>query len=229
MLQQKQNELPEVESVLYEDGMGLVGWVNGQRILVGNRTLMHKYNVETPSEDYEEKYLIEGRYISYLAQAGELITMFVTTYSPSRDIVTELQRGEQNGLSYLIRTTDCNITAERIAEDFGIFHRSIKVLPTGLGNVCKEAQLQQEDTSRAYLGTRGKLSSLIRAVSGCLRIKSNISLTIVIQLIAIVLGVLLGAALCLYATNAVVGTIEILVYMLFWAIASVVAPIIQKP
>ena len=229
MLQQKQNELPEVESVLYEDGMGLVGWVNGQRILVGNRTLMHKYNVETPSEDYEEKYIIEGRYISYLAQAGELITMFVTTYSPSRDIVTELQRGEQNGLSYLIRTTDCNITAERIADDFGIFHRSIKVLPTGLGNVCKEAQLQQEDTSRAYLGTRGKISSLIRAVSGCLRIKSNISLTIVIQLIAIILGVLLVAALCLYATNAVIGTIEILVYMLFWAIASVVAPAIQKP
>ncbi len=229
MLQQKQSQLPEVESVLYEDEMGLVGWVNGQRILVGNRTLMHKYNVETPSEDYEEKYLIEGRYVSYLAQAGELITMFVTTYSPSRDIITELQRGEQNGLSYLIRTTDCNITEERIAEDFGIFYRSIKVLPTGLGNVCKEAQLQQEDSSRAYLGTRGKISSLIRAVSGCLRIKSNISLTIVIQLIAIVLGLLLVSALCLYATNAVIGTMEILIYMLFWAVASVVAPAIQKP
>ncbi len=229
VLQQKSNVLPEVESVLYEDNMGLVGRVQGQRILVGNRNLMQKYNIETPSADYEEKYHIEGRQITYLAQAGELISMFVTTYTPDKKIMEELQRGEANGLSYLIRTTDCNITGERIAEDFGIFFRSVKVLPTGLGNVCKEAQSQQEDSSRAYLGTRGKLSSLIRGVSGCIRIKSNISLTIVIQLIAVVLGLLLVATLCLYATNAVLGTLEILVYSLFWAAAAIIAPAIQKP
>ncbi len=229
VLQQKSNVLPEVESVLYEDNMGLVGRVQGQRILVGNRNLMQKYNIETPSADYEEKYHIEGRQITYLAQAGELISMFVTTYTPDKKIMEELQRGEANGLSYLVRTTDCNITGERLAEDFGIFFRSVKVLPTGLGNVCKEAQSQQEDTSRAYLGTRGKLSSLIRGVSGCIRIKSNISLTIVIQLIAVVLGLLLVATLCLYATNAVLGTIEILIYSLFWAAAAIIAPAIQKP
>ncbi len=229
MLQQKSGALPEVESVLYEDNMGLVGRVKGQRILVGNRNLMQKYNIETPSADYEEKYHIEGRQITYLAQAGELISMFVTTYTPDKKIMEELQRGEANGLSYLVRTTDCNITGERIAEDFGIFFRSVKVLPTGLGNVCKEAQSQQEDTSRAYLGTRGKLSSLIRGVSGCIRIKSNISLTIVIQLVAVVLGLLLVATLCLYATNAVLGTIEILIYSLFWAAAAIIAPAIQKP
>jgi cation transport ATPase len=229
MLHQHDSVLPEVESVLYEDNMGLIGRVKGQRVLVGNRALMQKYNIETPSEDYEEKYHIEGRQITYLAQAGELISMFVTTYTPEKSIAQELQRGEANGLCYLIRTTDCNITSERVAEDFGLFFRSVKVLPTGLGNVCMEAQSQQEETSRAYLGTRGKLSSLVRGVSGCIRIKSNISLTVVIQLIAVVLGLLLVATLCLYATNAVLGTVEILVYCLFWALAAVIAPAIQKP
>lgn len=229
MLKQMEGILPEVESVLYEDNMGLVGRVKGERILVGNRTLMQKYNIETPSEDYEEKYIIEGRQVTYLAQAGELISMFVTTYTPDKEIMEEMRRGEANGLSFLIRTTDCNVTAEKIADDFGIFYRSVKVLPTGLGNVCKEAQSQQEDTSRAYLGTRGKISSLIRGVSGCLRIKSNISLTIVIQLISIILGLLLVATLCLYASNAVLGTLEILIYCVFWAAAAVIAPAVQKP
>lgn len=221
-------KLPEVESVLYEDTMGLVGRVNGERILVGNRTLMRKYNIETPSEDYEEKYHIEGRQVTYLAQAGELISMFVTTYTPDPEIISALRKGEQRGLSYLIRTTDCNITAEQIAEDFGLFLRSIKILSTGLGNVCKEAQSQVEEKSRAYLGTRGKVSSMVRGIAGCVHIKSNISLAIVIQLIAMVLGLLLVAALCLYATTAVLGTMQIMIYSLFWAFAALLAPLIWR-
>ena len=221
-------KLPEVESVLYEDTMGLVGRVDGERILVGNRTLMRKYNIETPSEDYEEKYLIEGRQITYLAQAGELISMFVTTYTPDPEIISALRKGEQRGLSYLIRTTDCNITAEQIAEDFGLFLRSIKVLPTGLGNVCKEAQSQVEERSRAYLGTRGQISSMVRGIAGCVHIKSNISLAIVIQLIAMILGLLLVATLCLYATTAVLGTLQILIYSLFWAAATLLSPLIWR-
>ena len=221
--------LPEVESVLYEDGMGLVGRVNGERILVGNRTLLHKYNIDTPSEDYEEKYLIEGRQITYLAQGSELISMFVTTYTTDKEVMDALQRGEVDGLCYLIRTTDCNITADSIARDFNLFHRSIKVLPTGLGNVCKEAQSQMEEQSRAYLGTRGKISSMVRGVAGCVRIKGNISLAIVIQLIALILGLLLVASLCLYGATSVLGTMQILCYSLFWALSAIIAPLIQKP
>lgn len=229
ILNKEQNDaLPEVETVLYEDGMGLVGRVNGQRVLVGNRTLMHKYNINTPSEDYEEKYLIEGRRITYLAQQGELISMFVTTYNPDPEIAKALQKGEQSGLSYLIRTTDCNVTAERIAEDFALYFRSIKILPTGLGNVCKEAQSQREEKSRAYLGTEGKISSMIRGVAGCINIKGNISLAIVVQLIALIIGLLLVATLCLYAGNEVVGTIQVLIYALFWSIATLVSPLIQR-
>ena len=220
--------LPEVESVLYEDGMGLVGRVNGERILVGNRTLMHKYNIQTPSEDYEEKYHIEGRQVTYLAQAGELISMFVTTYTPEPELISALRNGERNGLTFLIRTTDCNISAEQIAEDFGLFNRSVRVLPTGLGNVCKEVQSRSEDKSRAYLGTRGKVASMVRGVAGCVHIKSNISLAIVIQLIAMILGLLLVSALCLYATNAVLGTLSIMIYSLFWALAAMISPLIWR-
>lgn len=228
IIQKEHNLIPVVESVLYEDGMGLVGRVKGERILVGNRNLMHKYNIETPSEDYEEKYHIEGRQISYLAQAGELIAMFVTTYTPDKKITEEMQRGELSGLCYLVRTTDCNVTADLIAEDFGIFFRSVKVLPTGLANVCKEAQSQTEEASRAYLGTRGSIASLIRGVSGCVCIKSNISLAVIIQLIAMILGLLLVATLCLYASCNVLGTIEILLYSVFWGLAAIIAPSIRK-
>lgn len=221
--------LPRVESVLYEDEMGLVGWVRGERILVGSRSLMEKYNIDTPSADYEEKYHLEDKEITYLSRAGQLVAMFVVKYHADPAVMEELHRGELNGISFLVRTTDCNITSERIAEDFGIFFRSVKVLPTGLGSVCKEVREQTEETSRAYLATRGHFTALLRGVTGCVKLSSNISLTVVIQLISVVLGILLTALLCLYAGPGVLGTLEMLIYAVFWGASAVIAPLIKKP
>ena len=68
-----------------------------------------------------------------------------------------------------------------------------------------------------------------RAVSGCVKIKQNISLAIVIQLIAVILGLLIATPLVLYANVGVMGTLEVLIYALFWAAAAIIAPAIQKP
>ncbi len=221
--------LPEVESVLYEDELGLVGWINGERILVGSRALMEKYQVETPSDDYEDKFSSNGRQITYLARAGRPVAMLVTRYHADPELKSEMQRAEANGISFLIRTTDHNITDDLVAQLYNLFYRSIKVLPTGLGNVLKEAQGVTEESSRAYLITHGKPSALARAVSGSVKIKQNISLAIVIQLIAVILGILIASPLVLYASVGVMGTLEVLIYALFWAAAAIIAPAIQKP
>ncbi len=220
--------LPEVESVLYEDNMGLVGWINSERILVGSRDLMAKYNVEAPRIEYEEKYTSEGKQVTYLSRAGRLIAMFVTRYRADAELKSEMQRAETNGISFLIRTTDFNITNDLVAKLYDLFYRSIRVLPTGLGSVLKETQSVREESSRSYLITGGKTSSLSRAVSGCVKITHNISLAIVIQLIAAILGILLSATLSLYAGVGVMGSLEVLIYVLFWSIATIAAPALQK-
>lgn len=221
--------LPEVESVLYEDEIGLVGWINSERILVGSRTLMEKYSVEVPNMEYEEKYTSQGRQVTYLSRAGRLVAMFVTKYIADPQLKAEMQRAETNGISFLIRTTDYNVTNDLIANLYDLFYRSIKVLPTGLGNVLKEAEDTVEETSRSYLITNGKAASLARAVTGCVKIKHNISLSIIIQLIAVILGLLVASTLSLYAGVSVMGSLEVLIYALFWGAAAVFAPALQKP
>jgi hypothetical protein len=229
VMEETKETLPEVESVLYEDEMGLVGWINSERILVGSRRLMEKYNVQTPRKEYEENYIKAGKQITYISRAGRLVAMFVTSYSADSELKSELQRAEANGISFLIRTTDYNITNDLVAKKYNLFYRSIKVLPTGLGNVLKESEGIKEESSRAYLITGGKISSLARAVSGSVIIKHNISLSIMIQLIAIVLGLLVGATLSLYASVDVMGSLEVLIYSVFWAAAAIVAPALRKP
>lgn len=221
--------LPEVESVLYEDEIGLVGWIKSERILVGSRTLMEKYSVEVPNMEYEEKYTSQGRQVTYLSRAGRLVAMFVTRYTPDAQLKAEMQRAETNGISFLIRTTDYNVTNDLIAKLYDLFYRSIKVLPTGLGNVLKEAEDTVEETSRSYLITNGKAASLARAVTGCVKIKHNILLSIIIQLIAVIFGLLVASTLSLYAGVQVMGSLEVLIYALFWGAAAVFAPAVQKP
>ena len=221
--------LPEVESVLYEDEIGLVGWIKSERILVGSRTLMEKYSVEVPNMGYEEKYTSQGRQVTYLSRAGRLVAMFVTRYTPDAQLKAEMQRAETNGISFLIRTTDYNVTNDLVAKLYDLFYRSIKVLPTGLGNVLREAEDTVEETSRSYLITNGKAASLARAVTGCVKIKHNISLSIIIQLIAVIFGLLVASTLSLYAGVQVMGSLEVLIYALFWGAAAVFAPAVQKP
>lgn len=221
--------LPEVESVLYEDEIGLVGWIKSERILVGSRTLMEKYSVEVPNMEYEEKYTSQGRQVTYLSRAGRLVAMFVTRYTPDAQLKAEMQRAETNGISFLIRTTDYNVTNDLVAKLYDLFYRSIKVLPTGLGNVLREAEDTVEETSRSYLITNGKAASLARAVTGCVKIKHNISLSIIIQLIAVIFGLLVASTLSLYAGVQVMGSLEVLIYALFWGAATVFAPAVQKP
>jgi hypothetical protein len=228
VVDETEGDLPEVESVLYEDELGLVGWVNGERILVGNRELMTKYNVETPSIEYEDKYIQSGKQVTYVARAGRLIAMFVTHYIADSILMPELHRAEANGISILVHSTDCNITNDLICSLYNVFYRTVKVLPTGLGTVLKECKSTFEETSRAYLITNGKTSAFLKAVSGSVHIKRNISLSIVIQLISVVLGVLLTATLALYAGVGALGTLEVLIYSLFWGVATLVAPLIHK-
>ena len=121
------------------------------------------------------------------------------------------------------------IRDELVAKLYNLFYRSIKVLPTGLGNVLKEAQSVTEETSRSYLITGGKASSMSRAVSGCVRIKQNISLAIMIQLIAVIAGIMIAATLSLYAGVGVMGSLEVFIYAVFWAAATLIAPSVQKP
>ena len=225
LLRDRKKNLPHVESVLYEDSMGLVGWVNNERILLGNHELLEKYSVDTPSADFEERYRLDGKKITYLAKAGQLIAIYI----PDIRMAYELQNAEDNGLSVVVTTTDCNITGELIAEQFGVFYRSVRILPTGLGNVCKEACNKETDKSRAYLSTTGKATSLLYAVSGCIKIKGSISLAVAVQTLSVIFGIVLAVLICLYAGVAVVQSVEIFVFSLFWSAATVIASLIRKP
>ena len=229
LLEENAHLLPKVESVMYEEKSGVVGWVNGERVLIGNMALMNRYHITVPEDSNEVKYRARGLRTAYIAVSGQLVAMAALTYHADQKLVPHLRRAEKNGVAFVVSTTDANITAELVAEEYGIFFRSVKIMSAGYAGVVDEVTSKVEETSRAYLATRGRFSSLCRAISGCIGLRSNLTIGVVIEIFALVLGVLLCATLVLYASVARLSVVELMMYILFWGAASVIAALIRRP
>lgn len=229
VIERKGDSLPYVDSVKFEENKGIVGWIGGERVLIGRRELMEKYGVELPPIDDETTFIEERRNITYLASAGQLVAMIVTAYKADDKTKTEIKKLESEGVSILVRTADPNLTVESIASDYGLHIRSVKILPNSLGNICKEAISEKSRRARCYIGTRGKLSSLASAITGCIRMKSCINVAVIIQIIGIVLGVLFTSAVALTSAEQGINTLELLGFMAFWALTTIVSTYVRKP
>ncbi len=218
MVKSKSIILPNIdrEHTIYEDGKGIVGWVDGKRAFLGNKDLMIQYGINIPEFDYDEKYAKENKYVIYVAVSSKLLGMFVISYKANADMVCELQRMEENGISFLIRTTDCNITAEKISKDFGVYLRSVKILSYQFGNACKIERETKDKSTRAYMVTRGKMSAFCRALSACVNLKSRMSIVKNLQISSVIIGVVLCIILSLISGVSALNVIKPLIYVIVW-------------
>lgn len=90
VIQNRVDLLKKVDTLVYEQNMGMSGWVGGRRVLVGNRKLLENHGVDVPSHDYEARYTKNGRRIVYLSTGGELSAMFVVSYTADEGIARAL-------------------------------------------------------------------------------------------------------------------------------------------
>lgn len=225
LIAEKDGYVPLVESVMYEDKSGLVGWINGERVLVGNLALMNRYHITVPVDAAPSRY----KETAFVAVSGQAVAILCLSYIAPPVIKEQIHAAERNGLAMIVSTTDSNITADLIADRYELFRRSVKVTTPGYSDIIDESITKVEETSRAYLATRGRIGSLARAIGGCIGIKSNINLGIAVSVFGMILGILLCATLALYASVARLSVIELIVYIGFWVVASVIAELIKRP
>lgn len=229
LVMENHGELPAVESVMYEDKSGLVGWIGGERVLVGNMTLMNRYHITVPEDGEVSRMRKAGFEITYIAVSGQALAVMALSYTASPIIKEQLHAAQKSGMALIVSTTDANVTGDLVADRYEIFHRSVKVTAPGYSNAIDEATTKVEETSRAYIATRGRIGSLARAIGGCIGIKSNIRLGIVIETFGMILGIILCATLALYASVARLSAVELMIYIGFWIVATIIAELIQRP
>ncbi len=207
--------LEEVDTLLYEQEMGLSGWVGGRRVLIGNRRLLENHGVDVPSRDYEMRYTKDGRQLVYLSTSGELCAMFVVSYTADKSIARALNCLTRAGITLLIRTCDPNVTKELVHNVFQVDEDVVHVLDAAAGRVYESLSGSEEEECDAMLACNGRLDGLGMALGTCRRLRGRIKLAGVLQMVSAQIGFLLMAVAIV--VHAAFSPVVMVIHLLLWS------------
>lgn len=196
----RQDLLPPVRELVYEDKLGIAARIHGQKVLLGNRNMLVHHNIEVPEKALEERYSHSGRKVIYLAVAGKIAALFVVSYAVDKNLTAYFKALESNGIQVLVRTNDVNVTEELISKSFGMPQENFKILSSVAGRLFKRRREAVCDRLPSAVVHDGTAFSMLKAVASACSIGSGVKLGTIIQIILSVLGFALCMAL--YCTGA---------------------------
>ena len=119
-------------------GRGVIGNVDGQRVLLGNAALLEREGVDTGAlEVSAERLRREGRTVAYLAVAGQPLGLLGVADPIKPTALEAVARLRGEGVRVVMVTGDARATAEAVARQVGIDEIVAGVLPAGKSEVVE--------------------------------------------------------------------------------------------
>ncbi len=203
----RQDLLPPVKELVYEDKLGIAARIHGQKVLLGNRNMLVHHNIEVPEKAVEERYSHSGRKVIYLAVAGKIAALFVVSYAVDKNLTGYFKALESNGIQVLVRTNDVNVTEELISKSFDMPQENFKILSSVAGRLFKRRREAVCDKLPSSIVHDGTAFSMLKSVAAACSIGSGVKLGTIIQIILSALGFVLCMALYCTAAGAVLNGI----------------------
>ncbi len=213
--------LDDVEDIVYEEGMGLSAWVDGQHVLIGNRELMRHHGIELPPREYEQKYRQDQRHILYLSAGGELSSMFVISYKATDAVYERLKRLERARVTMIVRSTDPNITREMLADLFELDYDLVQIMPPHLHGVYAQ-QTELVETAEAQAATMGGSLSLLDTLAAAGRIRAAGAMSSVAQTLFMIAGYAITTVITFFFGISLINPLLLLSYQLIAALITMV-------
>lgn len=228
MLISDRSMLPTVREARFEDGLGIIGKVNGQPTLLGCRELMEKYGVPLSSPKEEGKFKRDGSRALYLAENGRLLAMFAVTYQSNRTVGACMRRLAKNGVMMYIRSDDPGITETFVEEVFHLPHNSVKILRGAAGALFRD-EYEMKNSEREEPGViyGGKLRGLLTGINSCFRLKRTFETARAVEHIGLGIGLALFSLLCFIAP-VYAGASQIFIYQFIFAVINLAVPMNYK-
>lgn len=215
IIEYRKEILNPVESILYEEGRGIVAWSEGRRVLIGNRQLMRQYGIDTPSNDYESKYRVGGRDLIYIASSGVLTAMYVVLYKGEHRVRHALQSLTSENVTILLRSVDPNVTAEKVIELFDLPDDSVILLTDrevrDLSEIT-EPQLRAD----ADAGFTDRFLGYLGVVNLSIRFFTTLTVTRLMELIGILFGFIMLVSAAFFSQMVGITPFLLIVYNAAW-------------
>ena len=182
--------LREVDSLIYEDLMGVSAWVNDKRVLIGNRELMIHHNINVPSVDYERRNSANDSELIYLSNSGELTALFIVGLEAGYYVKNELKSLEKNSIRLVVKSVDSMLSREKLSKIFQVDEKMFKILP------ARHHVIMEEETSYAprlpgAVCNDGSFKGFVRSLIAAKRLRDTSMLGMTVVLASIVIGLIM--------------------------------------
>ena len=194
-------------------GQGVLGLVDGQYVLAGNRKMMNEHRISTAGLETEaERFAKEGKTALYIASGQRLLGILAVADQVKDTSAEAIRELEKMGLSVVMLTGDHEKTAKAIQKQLGITRVVAEVLPQDKEQEVR--RLQEEGHKVAMVGDGiNDAPALARADVG-IAIGAGTDVAIESADIVLMKSDLLDAAAAIQLSRAVIRNIK---ENLFWA------------
>lgn len=227
MIGGKKEMLAEIDGVVFEDNMGVMGWYGNKRLIMGNREHMKHHSIKVPELGAIAKYSRGGSEAVYLAVGGELAIIFFIRLTANQNIRNCLCDLTDRGVSLIVKTTDSLVTAGKIADLFDIDPEKVKVIGSNLHEIFAE---NTKYTSRGSGGItcNGSFLSFGKAILAAKKLVRDVNLSQTAMLLGIFLAAVLAVIFTLSVKTKIFSSAVIIAYNLIWMLPVLLAQAFRK-
>ncbi len=138
----------KADSIVYENSMGITGWVNEKKTLLGNRMIMESHSIPVPSMEVDRKILQSGKFPVYLAVDNKIAALFIVGYDADKGMLHRVRKLINTGVTILVRTVDPNVTADLICDKYGLPSDSVMIMESNASHIYS-GYMQEVESSPA--------------------------------------------------------------------------------
>lgn len=218
----------KADTVMYEEKMGVSGWVENHRVFVGNRVLMEAHGFKAlPPLELDKKILRKGYFPVYLACDNAVCAIFVVKYCPNEEVAYELSRLCNTGTTVLVKNCDPNLSEKMLCDYFGLYEDSISIM--------NKQGCDRFDTAVAYKESRSAGASFGKSVCGlfagmtaAIQIKSLFHSMSALYVVTVILGIL-ATAVAIFAAPSLLSMLYFFIYQLLATVLVCLPALLKRP
>ena len=213
-------ELPETEDLQYESRKGFICDCAGRRVMVGNRKLLLKYDIDAPSKEEEKRYA-GGSCAMYVVVDGVLSATFLVTYKVIASLQKTAVSFNKTGLVLLMTTKDPGLTESFVSLKLGSDIASVKILDEDATELMEEYRLNRSMRQANSLVCARRKKGLFELVVRARNLARNDKLVLYMHAVGQVLAFIMLLLSVIINVPAFMSPFFIIFLQLVWGALSV--------
>lgn len=187
ILNYKRELLKPVSGCVYENNLGVMGWIDRRRVLLGTRAHMKAHEITVPNTKKEAAANTNNDEVIYLAVGGEVCLLFFVRPTADPAVRRSVRELAFRDISIVVKTVDGMISAPVIAKVFGIDEENVKILPYELHETFDE-NTKFVSSGSAAVSSDGSFTSISNAINASRAIRDKAAIGNILQFVGVIIG-----------------------------------------